>query len=117
MIKGVHARFYSSDAEGLRMFLHDKLGLKATDIGEGWLVFDLQEADMSCHPADEQQGVFAGTADISFYCDDIYQTVAGLKEKNVQFKGEIEDHGYGLVTHCHAPGNVWIRLYQPAYKK
>ena len=48
MIKGVHTMFYSSDAEGLRIFLRDKLGLKATDVGYGWLIFDLPEADMGC---------------------------------------------------------------------
>jgi hypothetical protein len=33
---GVHTMFYSSDPEGLRAFFRDKLGFKATDIGEGW---------------------------------------------------------------------------------
>lgn len=111
--------FYSSDAAGLRNFLRDKLGLKATDIGHGWLIFDLPEADMGCHPAAEkgEEGAASGTHDISFYCDDIRQTVAELKEKGVRFKGEIEDHGYGYVTHFHAPGNFYIQLYQPKYKK
>ena len=45
--------FYSSDAAGLRAFLRDKIGLKARDVGDGWLIFDLPEADMGCHPADE----------------------------------------------------------------
>jgi len=38
MIKGVHTMFYSSDAPGLRDFLRDKLNLKATDVGGGWLI-------------------------------------------------------------------------------
>lgn len=117
MIKGIHAMFYSSDAPGLRNFLRDKLGLKATDTGEGWLIFDLPEADMGCHPADEEKGVPSGTHDISFYCDDIRQTVEELKAKGVQFKGEIEDHGYGLVTYFYAPGDFYIQLYQPKYQK
>ena len=29
MIRGMHAMFYSSEAEALRAFLRDKLGLKA----------------------------------------------------------------------------------------
>jgi hypothetical protein len=33
MIRGVHTMFYSSDAEGLRAFLRDKLGLPFTDVG------------------------------------------------------------------------------------
>src|SRR5438874_2419363 len=50
MIKGVHTMFYSSNALGLRKFLRDKLGFKATDIGNGWLIFNLPEADLGVHP-------------------------------------------------------------------
>jgi len=75
--------FYSSDASGLRDFLRDKLGFKATDVGGGWLIFDLPEADMGCHPANETEGAPSGTHDISFYCDDIYKTVDELKAKGV----------------------------------
>lgn len=117
MIKGVHTMFYSSDAAGLRAFLRDKLDLKATDIGHGWLIFDLPEADMGCHPSDESEGAPSGTADISFYCDDIKQTVEELKAKGVKFKGEIGDHGYGLVTHFYMPGDFTVQLFQPGYKK
>lgn len=107
--------FYSSDAKGLRAFLRDKLGLKATDVGDGWLIFDLPEADMGCHPSDKDAP--SGTHDISFYCDDIYRTVDELKAKGVKFRGAIEDHGYGLVTHLHVPGDFYVQLYQPKYDK
>jgi len=117
MIKGVHTMFYSSDASGLRDFLRDKLGFKATDVGGGWLIFDLPEADMGCHPANEAEGAPSGTHDISFYCDDIYKTVDELKAKGVTFKDEIEDHGYGYVTNFYMPGDFHVQLYQPKYKK
>ena len=53
MIRGVHTMFYSDQAEALRAFLRDKLGLrKFTDVGDGWLIFDLPEADMGVHPVD-----------------------------------------------------------------
>ena len=115
MIKGVHTMFYSSDAKGLREFLRDKIGFKATDTGDGWLIFDLPEADMGCHPSDEGHGAPSGTMDISFYCENIQQTVAGLKAKGVEFKGEVEDHGYGLVTYFKVPGDFWVQLYEPKY--
>ncbi|HET9746042.1 MAG TPA: VOC family protein [Chitinophagaceae bacterium] len=117
MIKGVHTMFYSSDATGLREFLRDKLGFKATDAGGGWLIFQLPEADMGCHPADEDHGAPSGTHDISFYCDDIYKTVEELKARKIKFKGEIEDHGYGFVTHFLVPGDFYVQLYQPKYNK
>jgi len=117
MIKGVHTMFYSSKAAELRKFLKDVLGFKATDVGDGWLIFDLPEADMGCHPADPKNGAPSGTADISFYCDDIDKTVTTLKAKGVKFKGKIEDHGYGLVTYFKVPGNFYVQLYQPRYEK
>jgi len=117
MIKGVHTMFYSSDAEGMRNFIRDKLGFKAADVGDGWLIFELPEADMGCHPADEAHGAPSGTADISFYCDDIHATVKELKAKGVAFQGEVEDHGYGFVIHFEMPGDIWVQLYQPKYEK
>ena len=116
MIKGVHTMFYSSDADGLRAFLRDKLGFTGTDVGGGWLIFDLPEADLGCHPADEEHGAPSGMADISFYCDDIKKTVEELKNKGVKFTAEVEDHGYGFVTHFAVPGDFTIQLYQPKYQ-
>ena len=53
MIKGVHTMFYSSEPEALREFLRDKLGFDSyTDVGGGWLIFNLPEADMGVHPTD-----------------------------------------------------------------
>jgi catechol 2,3-dioxygenase-like lactoylglutathione lyase family enzyme len=119
MIKGVHTMFYSSEAEALRAFLRDKLGFPYNDVGEGWLIFDLPEADMGCHPADEsgKRGKSAGTHDISFYCDNIEKTVSELKARGVEFTEGIEDRGYGLVTRFRMPGSVSVELYEPKYTK
>jgi hypothetical protein len=67
------------------------------------------------HPPDP--GGAAGGHDISFYCDDIEGTVKDLKSRGVPFTGDVEDHGYGLVTHFTAPGGVTVQLYQPRYQK
>jgi hypothetical protein len=118
MIRGVHSMFYSSRPDKFRAFLRDKLGFTSyTDVGGGWLIFDLPEADMGCHPAGEEDGDSSGTPNISFYCDDVHQTVAELKARGVEFVDSIEDHGYGLVTHFRAPGDFVIQLYQPKYAK
>ena len=86
MIKGMHAMFYSS------------------------------EADLGVHPT-EEGGPPSGTCDISFYCDDIEATVKALRAKGVEFTQEVEDHGYGLVTHFKVPGDFQVQLYQPRYGK
>jgi catechol 2,3-dioxygenase-like lactoylglutathione lyase family enzyme len=117
MIRGVHTMFYTSEPEALRVFLRDKLGFAATDVGGGWLIFNLPEADMGCHPADAAEGKATGTHDISFYCDDIEKTVAELKARGVEFTEPVADHGYGFVTHFKVPGGFAVQLYQPKYTK
>jgi catechol 2,3-dioxygenase-like lactoylglutathione lyase family enzyme len=117
MITGVHTMFYSSEPEAVRAFLRDKLRLPYTDVGEGWLIFDLPEAEMGCHPADPSKGAASGTHDISFYCDDIDKTVAELKGRGVELTDPVADHGYGLVTYFKMPGGLKVQLYQPRYVK
>ena len=117
MIKGVHTMFYSNRADETRAFLRDVLKLPFTDVGEGWLIFDLPEADMGVHPTQGTEGKRAGLHDISFYTDDIAGTVAYLKSHDVEFVGEVTDQGFGLVTHFRMPGGVTVQLYQPHYKK
>ena len=100
----------------MRSFIKEKLVLPATDVGEGWLIFDAPEADLGVHPT-ENNDPPSGTSDISFYCDNIAETVAELKGRGVEFTQEVEDHGYGLVTYFKVPGALKVQLYQPRYKK
>jgi catechol 2,3-dioxygenase-like lactoylglutathione lyase family enzyme len=117
MIRGVHTMFYSSDVDGLRAFIRDKLGFLHCDVGQGWLIFDLPEADLGCHPEDLQYGGHSGKAHISFYCDDIEKTVAELKAKGVEFTKPINDEGFGRVTEFRVPGGFDVMLYEPRYVK
>jgi catechol 2,3-dioxygenase-like lactoylglutathione lyase family enzyme len=117
MIRGMHTMFYSSEPEAFRAFFRDKLQLPCHDVGEGWLIFDLPEADLGCHPAEDKDGGRSGTPNISFYCDDIEKTVAELKGRGVEFTAPVQDHGYGLVTFFKVPGGFAVQLYQPKYSK
>jgi len=115
MIRGLHGLFYSAEPEAARDFLRDKLKLPFTDVGEGWLIFDLPEADLGVHPVDPNQP--GGSHDVSFYCDDIQGTVAELKARGVPFATDIADHGYGYVTYFAIPGGLRVQLYEPKYQK
>src|SRR5690348_14725399 len=115
MIRGVHTMFYSFEANGLRTFLRDKLRFPFTDVGGGWLIFDLPEADMGVHPTDHPGSPPSGTQEISFYCDDLRATVKELSALGVEFVDDVKDAGYGLVTHFKMPGNFTAQLYQPKY--
>jgi len=111
MIKGMHALFFSPQADEMRTFIRDKLRFPYTDTGEGWLIFDVPEADLGCHPSDETYH------SISFYCDDIEKTVKELKARGVKFSSGIRDQSWGFLTHFKMPGNIEVELYQPKYKK
>jgi len=40
-----------------------------------------------------------------------------LEARGVKFTEDVQDRGYGLVTHFQAPGDIVIQLYQPRYIK
>lgn len=117
MIRGAHTMFYTSEPEALRAFIRDKLRFPYTDVGDGWLIFELPEADLGCHPAEPTEGKRSGTPYISFYCDDIEASVAELASRGVEFVDEIADVGYGRATHFSMPGDIKVQLYQPHYEK
>ena len=78
MIKGIYGLFFTSKPEESRSFLKDKMGLPFTDTGNGWLIFDFEEGDLGVHPTDSNNPT-SGIHDISFYTDDIHQTVEEMR--------------------------------------
>ncbi len=117
MIRGIHGLFYTTQPEAARAFVRDKLRLPYTDVGDGWLIFDVPEADIGFHPIKESGERPSGTHEVSFYCDDIQGTVASLKKRGVVFDTEISDEGFGFVTFFTMPGGVKVELYEPKYAK
>ena len=111
MIKGLHAMFFTPQAEELRAFMRDQLQLPFTDTGDGWFIFDLKEVEIGCHPADQS---FQG---MSFYCDDLAATVAQLKQRGVEFTSDVREAEWGWVTTFRIPGNFEVELYQAKYEK
>ncbi|MBV9002014.1 MAG: hypothetical protein JO304_23355, partial [Solirubrobacterales bacterium] len=85
MITGAHSIVYSSDADGVRAFFRDVLGLPAVDAGHGWLIFALPPAEVAAHPTDGP-----GRHELYLMCDDIGATVEELRAKGVEFTGPVE---------------------------
>jgi hypothetical protein len=109
-IIGTHALLYSSKPEELRRVLREVFGWDHVDAHDGWLIFRLPPAELGIHPAD-------GPAhEISFMCDDIRATMAELGAKDVQFEGEPEDRGFGVVVTMLLPGDVKVLLYEPRHR-
>jgi catechol 2,3-dioxygenase-like lactoylglutathione lyase family enzyme len=70
VITGVHAVIFTSDAEGVRAFFRDVLGLSSVDAGGGWLIFALPPAELAAHPTDGE-----GHHELYLMCDDVQATV------------------------------------------
>ncbi|MFB6264602.1 MAG: VOC family protein [Bradymonadaceae bacterium] len=116
MIEGIHGLLYSDDAEATREFLRDKLDLEARDVGEGWLVFDFDEADLGVHPtAPQDENPPPGAFSVSLYCEEIDDTVERLRERGVTFASEIEDRGWGRAVQIDVPGGIELTIYEPQY--
>jgi predicted enzyme related to lactoylglutathione lyase len=54
--------------------------------------------------------------EFSFYCDDIYQTIADLSEKGVEFTQEVVEQDWGYETRFRLPDGQEIDLFQPKYQ-
>ena len=109
MINGVHAIVFSQEAEQVRAFFSETLGLSSVDAGGGWLIFALPPAELAVHPAD--------TASHQLYlmCDDIHATLAELKAKGVEVTGEVADRGWGLLSSIRLPDGAEFGIYEPRH--
>jgi len=110
VITGAHAIIYSQDADGVRAFLTDVLGLPSVDAGHGWLIFALPPAEVAAHPTDGD-----GRHELYLMCDDIHATVAELRAKGVDFIRPIAEERWGSVTAISLPGGGELGLYEPKH--
>jgi predicted enzyme related to lactoylglutathione lyase len=110
MITGLHTIVFSKDAEAVREFLGDVLGLASVDAGGGWMIYRLPPAEIAAHPADE-----AAPHGLYLMCDDIHATVGELEGRGVKVLGPISDEGWGLLTSIEIPGGVELGLYEPRH--
>ena len=101
---------FTQDAEALRAFLRDVLGLASVDAGGGWLIFALPPAELAGHPADE-----GDRHRLYLMCDDVRATVAELEGRGVEFTGPVSDEGFGLMTAMRLPGAGELGLYEPRH--
>jgi catechol 2,3-dioxygenase-like lactoylglutathione lyase family enzyme len=130
-IFGAHMLLYSSEPEALRAMLRDVFGFPFVDAHGGWLIFALPPAELGVHPQGSANGATAPVLresstgpnfesgmrhEISFMCDDIHATIAGLRAKGVQIDGEPETQSYGVTALMSLPGGVQVTLYQPRHK-
>ena len=110
MINGVHAIVFSPEADKVRSFFADVLGLASVDAGGGWPIFALPPAELAVHPAE------GGTRHQLFLmCDDIHATLAELAGKGVEIAQQVTDQGWGLLAAIRLPDGAELSVYQPRH--
>ncbi|MFI5386176.1 MAG: VOC family protein [Fimbriimonadales bacterium] len=120
MLTSIHTMLYSDDPVATRAFLRDVLGwpfVEDVQAEPGWLIFRSGPSEMGVHPTSSvwEGKTYTSTLhhEISLMCDDIESTVADLKAKGAEFRGGVDDHGYGWFATLIVPGAGDIQLYQP----
>ena len=109
-ITGAHVLVYTLEAEALRAMVRDVLGWPHVDAGDGWPIFRLPPAEFGVHPSGGQT-----QHELSLMCDDIQATVAELRKKGVEVRGEPEDRGFGIGVRVVLAGGVDMLLYEPRH--
>jgi catechol 2,3-dioxygenase-like lactoylglutathione lyase family enzyme len=110
VITGVHAIVFSAEAERVRAFLADVLGMDSVDAGGGWPIFALPPAELAVHPSDGES-----SHQLFLMCDDIRATLAELKAKGADVSDEVTDENWGLLSAIRLPDGSELPIYQPRH--
>jgi catechol 2,3-dioxygenase-like lactoylglutathione lyase family enzyme len=109
VIEGIHAIVYSRQADEVRAFFRDVLGLASVEAGGGWPIFALPPAELAVHPADDE-----GRHELYLMCRDIHRAVDELREKGIETT-EISEQPWGLLTTIRLPGGGELGMYEPRH--
>jgi predicted enzyme related to lactoylglutathione lyase len=110
VITGMHAIVFSPEAEQVRAFFADVVGLSSVDAGGGWLIFALPPAELAVHPADG-----ASRHELYLMCDNIQATLAELKAKGAEVARDVSDQGWGLLAAIRLPDGSEFGVYEPRH--
>ena len=110
MITGLHAIVFSPEAEQVRTFFADILGLPSVDAGGGWLIFALPPAELAVHPAEGESH-----HELYLMCDNIKATLAELRAKGVEVARDVSDQGWGLLAAIRLPDGSEFPVYEPRH--
>jgi predicted enzyme related to lactoylglutathione lyase len=110
VITGLHAIVFSPEAEKVRAFFAEVLGMPSVDAGGGWLIFALPPAELAVHPVDGQ-----GHHLLYLMCDDIEATLAELRAKGAEVARDVSDQGWGLLAAIRLPDGSELPIYEPRH--
>jgi catechol 2,3-dioxygenase-like lactoylglutathione lyase family enzyme len=110
MLTGLHTVVFTSEAEKVRAFFRDVLGLGSVDGGNGWPIFAMPPAELAVHPSGD-----APHHALYLMCDDIVETLSELRGKGVEIVGEIRDVRWGLLSAIRLPDGSELPIYEPRH--
>src|ERR1700678_4782696 len=110
MIQGVHAIVFSPEAERVRAFFGETLGLASVDAGGGWLISARPPAELAVPPADGD-----GRHELYLMCDDIHATLAELRGRGAEIARDVSDQGWGLLAAIRLPDGGELPIYEPRH--
>ena len=110
-IVGAHMLLYTPEAEAVRNVLRDVFEWEYVEDHPGWLIFALPPSEVGVHPSDSSTG-----HEMCLICDDLERTMAELRAKGIEFRGEPEEESFGMTTTMLLPGGVEILLYEPRHQ-
>jgi catechol 2,3-dioxygenase-like lactoylglutathione lyase family enzyme len=111
VISGAHVVVYSRDADADRAFLRDVLGLPATDVGGGWLVFPLPPSEVAVHPYEKND-----LHELFLLVDDVDAFMATMRGRGVACSA-ISEQRWGRLTKITLPGGGTLAVYQPKHQR
>jgi predicted enzyme related to lactoylglutathione lyase len=110
VITGMHAIVFSAEAEKVRAFFADVLGMPSVDAGGGWLIFAMPPAELAVHPADGESH-----HELYLMCDNIQATLAELRSRGVEVARDVSDQGWGLLAAIRLPDGSEFPVYEPRH--
>lgn len=120
MIIGAHVLLYSQDPVADRAFFRDVLQFPSVDVGSGWLIFALPQAEAALHPSNgdfaQRHGGHELTGALLYLmCDDLRATIRSLETKNVRCTS-VSEAPWGIKTTIRLPSGGELGLYQPKHE-
>jgi hypothetical protein len=100
---------FSPEAEKVRGFFAEVLGMASVDAGDGWPLFALPPAELAVHPAE------VASHQLYLMCDDILATLAELTAKGAVVARDVTDQGWGLLAAIRLPDGSELAVYEPRH--
>ena len=111
MIDGAHVIIYSKDAEADKAFFKNVLQFQNVDVGHGWLIFKLPDAECAVHPSDEND-----LHEFYLMTDDLDAEIVALEKSGTACE-DVSQQAWGRVTRIKLPGGGKLGLYQPRHER